>query len=206
MVRFLSTLLLLKALTKIDAFATQTTTQCVNFTFSADIADREVCFSGSIIGPSPTITILPNGTEIEGYDAVDTQVTYVFEKEFKGIETSVTWGISETEYETATRYCNATIRSWQRIPWKEIYEDCATCIVCSDETVEADCTNLEQGRKVECGETQVDYMDEYSYPFFPFLASKAAVEPAVASSALIRIPSLIIVAVALALSIVGGQS
>ena len=115
------------------------------------------------------------------------QVEYLFENKIEGLLTSITWVGNETEGD-----CNATAKG----------EGCATCTLCSDGTVTADCTNLDQGRMVKCGETQVN---GESYPFFPFLSGKMAVEPtpsgAVASSTLSQVA---FVAVAVSMVVLGG--
>jgi hypothetical protein len=59
--------------------------------------------------------------------------------------------------------CNATANG----------ESCDTCIFCDDGSVEADCTNIERGRKVECGDIFVQNFTSTSYTFFPFLVEKA---------------------------------
>ncbi len=47
-------------------------------------------------------------------------------------------------------------------------------LLCNDGSIEADCTNLELGTKVECGDIFVNDVD-LPYPFFPFLVEKVEV-------------------------------
>jgi hypothetical protein len=155
----------------VDAFAMTFESSCVNFTFPDDsVATRELCYSGDVIGPSICVTTLTNGTEVT-YDCGDlNKVTYTFEKEMEGMETSIEWGYYNDTYSSdleevisdATGDCNATANG----------QSCDTCIFCDDGSVEADCTNLELGTKVECGDIFVQTLDT-PYPFFPFLVEKA---------------------------------
>ena len=177
MVRFLSTVvLLLKASTMVDAFAMTFESSCVNFTFPSDA--RELCYSGFVIGPSICMATLANGTEVT-YDCGDlTKVTYTFEKEIEGLETSIEWGYYNDTYNgsdlevisDASGDCNATANG----------QSCDTCFFCDDGSVEADCTNVELGAKVECGDIFVKTLtpDIPPYPFFPFLVEKTLMGPA----------------------------
>ena len=173
MVRFLSSLvLLLKASTMVDAFAMTFESSCVNFTFPDVSVARELCYSGDVIGPSICTTTLANGTEVT-YDCGDlTKVTYTFEKEMEGMETSIEWGYYNDTYNgsdlevisDASGDCNATANG----------QSCDSCIFCDDGSVEADCTNVELGAKVECGDIFVqNFTDTPPYPFFPFLVEKS---------------------------------
>jgi hypothetical protein len=97
------------------------------------------------------LTPFQNGTEVEvTYDCGNlNKVTYIFEKEMEGLETSIEWGFfndtyngSDLEVISETEFCNATVNG----------ERCKTCNSCDNGSIEADCTNLELRRKVECGE------------------------------------------------------
>jgi hypothetical protein len=52
-------------------------------------------------------------------------------------------------------------------------KDCASCTLCSNESLSADCTNLEKGRRVMCGESPTcDIIEVMCYddvkPLFQF--------------------------------------
>lgn len=158
MYRYLSPLLLLATSTMTEA-AYCRALMCANFTFPDDSVARELCYTHEFIGPSiEYLYTLPNGTEVTKEEGPRT-TTYNFEEDFKGMETSITWENEETEY------CNATADG----------EDCTTCIRCDGGMFEVDCTNLELGRKVECGE-QVNWYCGDGVPFIPFLAAKVVDE------------------------------
>lgn len=156
MARFLSLLFILKASTLTDASAMMTESQCTDFAFPDDDVVRELCFSVEVIGPSPAQTTLPNGTEYTEYVGGSSE-SYVFENELEGLTTAVTW-------EGDTKDCVATANG----------EDCLSCTICANGSLSADCTNLEQGRNVECSENSLlyfDYDNAVPYPFFPFLST-----------------------------------
>jgi hypothetical protein len=155
MTRFLSLLLLLKASTLTDASVAIAESTCTNFTFPEDDVVRELCFSAKIMGPSPWAIGLPNGTEYIEYIGVSSE-SYFFGNELNGLTTVVTW-------EGETDDCVATANG----------EDCLSCTICANGSVSADCTNLEYGRKVECGDNPLLYFDGCAvpYPFFPFLST-----------------------------------
>jgi hypothetical protein len=155
MTRFLSLLLLLKASMLTDASVAISESNCTDFTFPDDNVVRELCFSAEVIGPSPCQITLPNGTEYTEYVGVSSE-SYFFENELEGLTTSVTW-------EGETEDCVANANG----------EDCLSCTLCADGSVSADCTNLEYGRKIECGENPLLYFDlnRVPYPFFPFLST-----------------------------------
>ena len=155
MTRFLSLLLLLEASTLTDASVAIAESKCTNFTFPEDDVVRELCFSTEIMGPSPAQITLPNGTEYIEYIGVSSE-SYFFENELNGLTTVVTW-VGETDD------CVATANG----------EDCLSCTLCANGSVSADCTNLEYGRKVECGDNPLLYFDGLAvpYPFFPFLST-----------------------------------
>ena len=175
MVRFLlSLVLLLKASTLVDASVGIIPPTCVNFTSPGDegIA-TELCYSGAIIGPSICMIQLPNGTEVSYYCGDLTKLTYVFENEELGttLESSIEWGYYNATYpdeqeeviSDTSGDCNATFDG----------VSCDTCIFCDDGSVEADCTNLELGTKVECGDIFVETAD-VPYPFFPSSIEKSS--------------------------------
>jgi hypothetical protein len=143
----------LNASTLTDASIAITESKCTNFTFPDDNVIRELCFSAEIMGPSPSQITLPNGTEYIEYIGVSSE-SYFFKNELKGLTTVVTW-------EGETEDCVATANG----------EDCLTCTLCANGSVSADCTNLEYGRKVECGDNPLLYFGGLAvlYPFFPFL-------------------------------------
>lgn len=153
----------------VDAFVMAFESSCVNFTFPDDSVARELCYSGNVIGPSICLVTLPNGTDVD-YSCGDlTKVTYTFEKEMEGMETTIEWGYYNDTYNgleevisDASGDCNATANG----------ESCDTCIFCNDGSVEADCTNVELGAKVECGDIFVQNLSGTPYPFFPFLVEK----------------------------------
>ena len=169
MVRFLSSLvLLLKASTMVDAGVGVIPPTCVNFTSPGESIATELCYSGGMIGPSICFIQLPNGTEVDYYCGDLTKVTYTFEKEMEGMETSIEWGYYNDTYNgsdlevisDASGDCNATANG----------QSCDSCIFCDDGSVEADCSNVEQGTKVECGDIFIqNFTDTPPYPFFPFL-------------------------------------
>jgi len=155
MARFLSLLLILKALALTDASAAKTETQCTDFAFPDDDVVRELCFSVEVIGPSPAMMTLPNGTEYTQYVGSSSE-SYLFENDLMGLTTVVTW-------EGDTEDCVATANG----------EDCLSCTLCDNGSLSADCTNLDQGRNVECSENSLLYFDSNAvpYPFFPFLST-----------------------------------
>lgn len=140
---------------------------CVNF------IPAELCYSGGIIGPSICNIQLPNGTEVDYYCGDLNKMTYLFEQskydvqsqrnELGTLESSIEWGFFNATYPnegaeviSETSVCNATFAGLS----------CDTCIFCDDGSVEADCTNLEFGTKVECGDIFVNSADVPYYPFF----------------------------------------
>ena len=162
MVRFLSLLLILKASTLTDASVSIAESKCTDFTFPDDNVVRELCFSVMMLSPPPTQVGLPNGTEYTEYSG-EASETYSFENDLEGLTTAVTW-----EYEGNFEDCVATANG----------EDCLSCTLCDNKSVSADCTNLEHGRNVECGDTSLisfGYINETDFlkvkPFFPFSSS-----------------------------------
>jgi hypothetical protein len=157
MSRLLSLLLLLKASTLANASVSIAESTCTNFTFPDENAVvRELCYSIMAMGPSPAMTMLPNGTEITEYLGGSAK-TYSFESDLAGLTTNVTWEGEDAEE------CVATANG----------EECHHCTLCDDgNSFDADCTNLEYGRVVKCGE--VVPLDGFSetevdLPFFPFV-------------------------------------
>jgi hypothetical protein len=157
MTRFLSLLLLLKVSTLTDASAVMIQSNCTDFTYPEGdgIVARELCFSVQIYWPSIAITELPNGTEITQYVG-ESSWNYIFEGELTGLTTVVSWEGDDAED------CVATADG----------QECQLCTLCNDGTsFDADCTNLENGRIVECGEIASgnEISDDGVYlPFFPF--------------------------------------
>jgi len=142
---------------------------CVNFTSPGESIATELCYSGNFIGPSICLIQLPNETEVDYYCGDLNKLTYLFESESGTLESSIEWGFYNTTYPneqeeviSETSVCNATFDGLS----------CDTCIFCDDGSVEADCTNLEFGTKVECGEIFVNSAD-VPYPFFPFSVEKS---------------------------------
>ncbi|KAL3812170.1 hypothetical protein ACHAXA_000939 [Cyclostephanos tholiformis] len=155
MTRLLSLLLLLKASTPTDASVSIALSNCTNVTFpDEDNVVRELCFSVRMLGPPITMTTLPNGTEYTEYVG-GSSMTYSFEGDLMGLTTVVSWG-GEGD---ATEDCVAAADG----------EDCQRCAICNDGgSFDADCTNLEHGRIVECDEVPLWGVDEFERPFFPF--------------------------------------
>ena len=157
MTRFLSLLLLLKVSTLTDASVAMIQSNCTDLTYPEDdgVVARELCFSVQIMGPSIASTMLPNGTEITQYVG-ESSKTYIFDGELTGLTTFVSWEGDDAEH------CLAMANG----------EECNHCDLCNDGTsFDADCTNLENGRIVECGE--IASLLELSengdeLPFFPF--------------------------------------
>ena len=166
MVQFVLSLLLLclKALTWADASVSRIPYQCAEVTIPDDRgAYAELCFEGDILGPSPVI--INEHTKYEGPSVVMYSVN--------STELHIPVGVVSIEWDPPL----VTAVAWEGDKTTDCSaaaegEDCATCILCADGTVEADCTNLEQGRIVECGEVQVRDIGATPYPFFPFLAGK----------------------------------
>jgi hypothetical protein len=185
-------MLLLKASKMIDATSLFTFSSCENFTFPDDSVARELCYSGVVT--QPVECMATSGVTYLCGDLP--KATYTFENEYEGMEASIEWGyyndtyngsdlevisnsiwldtvISDTMPYAGVRPnptstwtsggCNATANG----------ESCDTCIFCDDGSVEADCTNIERGRKVECGDIFVQNFTSSWYFFFPFLVEKA---------------------------------
>ena len=147
----LSLLLLLKASTLADAFAYAGETACTNFTFAeeGDVV-RELCFSLEGYGPSPASMVLENGTEVTEYIGGYSE-HYMFTDDLEGLTTGVEWEdeIMAGETQPCVAHANG--------------ENCTSCMICEDGlSWSADCTNLDQGRNVDC---------ETFPPFFPFLST-----------------------------------
>ena len=87
------------------------------------------------------------------------------------MEISIKWGFYNDTYTdgqeeviSETPDCNATANR----------QSCDTCIFCDDGYVEVDCTNLELGTKVECGDIFVNPNPNAApYPLFSFLVEKS---------------------------------
>ena len=129
----------------------------------------ELCNSGGMIGPSNCLVQLPNGTDVDYYCGDLYKLTYLFENELGTLESSIEWGFYNTTYPnereeviSETSVCNATFDGLS----------CDTCTFCDDGSVEADCTNLELGTKVECGDFFVN-STVWSWPFIPFSAENS---------------------------------
>jgi hypothetical protein len=172
-------MLLLKALTMVDASAMTFGTSCVYFTFPCYTGDSiQLCYSSTVIGPSICVTTLPNGTNVTYYCGDLNKVTYTLEEEMEGMETSIEWGYYNATYPdekeeviSETSVCNATANG----------QSCDTCIFCDDGSVAADCTNLELGTKVECGDiffnTYVPYPFLFSFEWIMIMGSTCEVGP-----------------------------
>ena len=158
MVRLLCLMILLKTSTMVDAAAYRTESMCKSLpTFPDEFANHELCFAVEVYTPSPAFITQADGTETTEYMGFY-EIKYDYENETDGVLTHVIWEDDETSD------CNATAMGF----------DCTSCSICDDGTVEADCTNLEQGRKVECGEVNVREVDyDHPDPFFPFTHFKA---------------------------------
>lgn len=140
---------------------------CTNFTFPEDGGVRELCYSIQVLGPSITMTQLPNGTEVTEYVGESSE-TYIFERDLEGIVTEIKWDEAVSLVD-----CVATV-SHDGVGADDTME-CKSCALCNDQgitSVSADCTNLEQGRNVQCGENAILYNNLDSLekiPFFPFV-------------------------------------
>ena len=120
----------------------------------------ELCYSVGMIGPSICLIQLPNGTDVDYYCGDLYKLTYLFDNT---LESSIEWGFYNTTYPnereeviSETSVCNAKVDGLS----------CDTCTFCDDGSVEADCTNLELGTKVECGDFFVN-STVWSHPFYP---------------------------------------
>ena len=149
-------------------------------------------------GSAVCVDTLPNGTEVEVSCEMGHGAKYTFEKQYEGMSTSIEWGFVNATYNDA-EFCNATANG----------ELCNTCISCDDGSIEAGCTNLELGRKVECGET---YERCDSLPFFPFelatMKLSASDTEALTSSSTTNTPAALafsFLATILTLAVVVGQ-
>ena len=112
---------------------------CTNFTFPEDGGIRELCYSVQIIGPSPVMTTLPNGTDVTEYVGESSE-TYIFEGDLEGIVTEIKWDEAVSIVD-----CVATV-SHHGVGADDAME-CKSCALCDDmKSVSADCTNLDQGR------------------------------------------------------------
>jgi hypothetical protein len=146
------TFLLLAFLPSAYSYASQTAiVECV------DIAEDtgttfEVCGIYSAFGPSPAQ--LENGTTIyiggysndytivQGLEAgTDTSSGNISASVYPGIEISV--------FRDDADICGVTVTA----PGSTDKEACSTCTYCGNETYSADCTNLENGRDVNCEST-----------------------------------------------------
>jgi hypothetical protein len=150
--RLFSLLLLVQASTLlVDGSEFLLPSSCKNFTVPASSDGRVLCFSGSGTGPSPAA--YENGTTVYlgGFSW-----NYVFEKDLTGLSVAVVLNDNET--------CTVSVNG----------EDCESCIKCastvevtgdvfSPETFTAHCTNLDQGRHVQC--------EPVSPVFFPLVAT-----------------------------------
>ena len=106
---------------------------------------------------------------VKDLEGMQTLIEWSDQTNLKDVELSIASGVvpNATSMSNGTGYvepvfskiCNATVNG----------ELCNTCISCDDGSIEADCTNLDLGRKVECGET---YGECVPLPFFPFLDEK----------------------------------
>jgi len=109
--------------------------QCTNFTFPDGGGVRELCYWGGIVGPSPLVTELPNGTEVFSYTGGSSE-TYYFEGDLEGLITEIQWDEAVSKVD-----CNATATMGNTTM------ECSSCALCNDGTsVSADCTNLDQGK------------------------------------------------------------
>jgi len=100
---------------------------------------------------------------VKDLEGMETRIEWSDQTNLKDVEMSIASGVvpNGTEYvePVYSKICNATVNG----------ELCNTCISCDDGSIEANCTNLDLGRKVECGET---YGECVPLPFFPFLDEK----------------------------------
>ena len=140
--RFLLSLLLLlsNASTFVSAFAYLTESKCIDMDFSDNGGGgddiRELCFAIQVIGPSPSVTTLPNGTDVTEYVGESSE-TYIFEGDLEGLATEIIWDEAVSEVD-----CVATATTAD----DDGKLECSSCALCAEGTsVAADCTNLEQG-------------------------------------------------------------
>jgi len=121
------------------------------------------------------MTTQSNGTETTEYVGESSE-TYTFEGMLEGLVTEIKW-----EEAVSTVDCVASVTMDGETM------ECSTCSLCEDGTsASADCTNLDQGRNVACGENVMVYNDLQSLdsvPLFPFVpafeyTAAAATEPA----------------------------
>jgi hypothetical protein len=155
MARLQSLLLLLGASALTDAAYCMSEIQCVDFFYPNDNIARNLCY---------TVTITTQGVaaNIDDLDPSlgDYEVTYHYKEDLEDVITSFSW---ENGAETEVTDCVATATG----------EDCASCTLCSDRSLFADCTNLKKGRRVAGGESPgrdiIEVMcHDAVNPFFPF--------------------------------------
>lgn len=160
MFRFLTLLAFLEASTQVNGAVALISEQCQPVTFPSG-AQKTLCFETQITTPSPTA----GGVYVGDY-----AVNYKYSKVAAGIDTYVFW-----EYPGATKcIAGEVIRGTNTA--------CNSCAFCADGSVEADCTNLDKGRKVACGEGVVrGPVAKRTTPFFPFVMGKLTANQATKS-------------------------
>jgi hypothetical protein len=220
MVRFLSALvLLLQASTMVDAgvYQCQNVLEDPPTCVTSVGGSEELCyyssgFGASICSGSVGSDAFGNETEViyycgsygwgysfkEELDGMETQIEFD-QTNLKDIERYIASGVvpnatknNGTGYvePVYSKICNAMVNG----------ELCNSCISCDDGSIEADCTNLDLGRKVECGET---YEECDSLPFFPFLDEKVKKMKVSASNTGALTSSLSFLATIMTLVVVG---
>jgi hypothetical protein len=162
MARLLSLLLLLGASALTDAAACRSEIQCVDFFYPNGNIARNLCYTVTITTPQLAWDDDDVSANIDDLDPSlgDYEVTYRYKEDLEDVITSFSW---ENGAETEVTDCVATANG----------KDCASCTLCSDGSLSADCTNLEKGRKVACGESPGrDIIEGFCCdavnPFFPF--------------------------------------
>lgn len=118
-----------------------------------EFASHELCFTVEVYTPLPAFITITQADRTETIEFIGFyEIKYNYENGTNGVLMHVIWEDDKTSD------CNATAMGF----------DCTSCSicdnVCDDGTVEADCTNLEQGRKVDCGEVNVHEVDNYDHP------------------------------------------
>jgi len=120
-----------------SAFVSIDESTCTNFTFPEDGGVRELCYRIQLMGPSPAVTMLPNGTEVTEYVGESAE-TYIFEGDLEGIVTEIKWDEAVSPVDCVATVTHGGVGADTM--------ECKSCALCDEmKGVSADCTNLEQG-------------------------------------------------------------
>ncbi len=158
----LSLLLLLGASALTDASACTSEIQCDDFFYPNGLITCNLCYRVTITTPQLAWDDDNVSTNIDDLDPSlgGYEVTYRYKEDLEDFITSFSW---ENGAETEVMDCVAMANG----------EDCASCMLCSGRSLSADCSNLEKGRRVACGESpghdivEVTFYDDVK-PIFPY--------------------------------------